>query len=1216
MRRQVLPSARIVQASSIRKAASLFPFPNEWARRLGRVFAGWVCVVAMDVYGQDGNRLPDESVLPGASEPQTELPSEAELPGRQRVVGAQMPGEDELPGVPAKPISINPNPPILRLAFDGHTSLIRTIDLDGSGRTMVSGGDDKDLHVWERTDVNRSGWLHRRSIRWPVSRGPRGTIYTAKLRNDWVAFAGFGAFGGAGEIRIANTSSGELLQTLTVEDEIGVTMLALAWSPSKSPRLASLNMQGRLLDWQPDPTTGIWQAKEWVAADRETYGDEIATELLKPEYRSFGAVTFLGEHYLVVPKLNLDSEDDIRVWHLERIDLRNGQRVVLKQMDHRFHVRCLTVTPDGRTMASVERGDEDGSNVGVWRFTKDGDIESFEQFAPSNPPIDADLSDSGSQIVIGTEFLNDTPASVEVWDLTSTAKRTGLQSVADNAYAVAFDENHRQIIATQGNSILDYELTDEAQIGETRPAVLRPPVAPVIRVAFEKGDGYRFAFGWTRDAEGDKQIEAVFDLAESKLMGRSPVEPKDFLPSQRTATRWVLTLDEQNRYRLVAGDQQYGALPIDPIRNGWPSSICTLPLPSKGNEDPGELPATGAVIVGTQGQGNIYVYRADRSDPPELLRQFRGQTDVLSVSTSSDGKYLVSGSADSTMAVWNLDGVFSASRMMNRWGAEFEVEGDRLVVAKVDEAGPMYFRGVREGDQLAVMSWIQLNELPVDETDAKKLRERLLDLPFDTMVKFKFRRLSRAGPTFQSYPAWRPLATLFVDQHREWAYWTPAGYYDASFNGHQNFGWQLNPINVSDPVKFFRAAQYRKQLERPDVMRSLLESGSLPEAMRNTVAQIGPPPAEGAIVNQIETQPSIQLLSPDPSKPIDGDRLIVTAAISVPVGATLVDPRAFVSGVPAIDTRIITKSQEIGKNVTTYQFQFRLPSDRQLQLELLAATQSEAIGRLLVDLDHRPSNHPKPKPRLHVLAIGASQYRDPQIQSLDFAANAADKITQLFEEKSSAIYQTSGDALTDTDATRPLWRVFAQSAAEQLAQTVSPDDLVIMYLCGHGLRDRRTNQWYFVAADARFSDLMNDQYEDCISFGDLAAFSKLPCRKLAILDSCHSGAIQPVMRRDDLKSALRFLQEDLVLTITASEGDEEAAEQKESRLGRFTTALIDALNGKAVEIDGDGHVSLSEVIRYVNARVTQESEAEGMPQHPTASPQYLLQTLQLPLTAR
>ena len=54
---------------------------------------------------------------------------------------------------------------------------------------MISAGDDKEVHVWRRTDVGDTGWLHRRTIRWPVTRGPRGRIYAARLNDDLVAFA-------------------------------------------------------------------------------------------------------------------------------------------------------------------------------------------------------------------------------------------------------------------------------------------------------------------------------------------------------------------------------------------------------------------------------------------------------------------------------------------------------------------------------------------------------------------------------------------------------------------------------------------------------------------------------------------------------------------------------------------------------------------------------------------------------------------------------------------------------------------------------------------------------------------------------------------------------------------------------------------------------------------------------------------------------------------
>ncbi len=1193
---------------------------SRWVVRHAILTIAFAVLVLMQAAGQEPKGMPDEGVLPGSQQSTGDQPDEAVLPGRNRARGAQLPGEDQIPGLVGEPTQVTPQPPILRLAFEGHTALVRALDLSDGGRTLVTAGDDKDIHVWRRTDVGQTGWLHRRTIRWPVSRGPRGVVYSAKLRGDWVAFAGYGAFGSAGEIRLVDVATGELQETLVTEDEIGVNILSLAWSPSETPRLASLNMQGRVIDWQADVTTGIWSGSVMVEADRVTYGDEVAAKLADADIRGFGAVSFLGPDHLVTAKLDLESFAEATVWHLEKIDLRNKQTITLDQMDHRGHVRCLAATKDGRVLASVEMGGEMGGNVGVWNFAADGSLQSFQTISPSKPPMFVDLDDAGERVVVGTEiFGEDGRAAIEIWDVSVTpAKRVAQQSVADDVYAVAWDDEREEIVASQSNAIDIHSLNDQGQFPEAAPKSLRSPVGPILKVAFEKGEGYKVGFGWSRDENGAKQLDGVFDLADSQLLGRGPIDADQFLPAQRSATRWgPVGPFEGDQFVLYEGDQPRGTLPLDRYWHGAPSSAATLPVPVQGNEDPGSIPETGAVVVGTSGQGNLYVYRADASDPPELLRQFRGHSaDVLSVSSSSDGKYLVSGSADSTIAVWNLEGVFSASKMINRWGADFELAGERLIVNEVDEAGPLYFRGVREGDELALIQWILTDETRGEETNPQNIRQRLLDLPFDTQVSFQFRRLSRPGPTFQSYPAWRPLATLFVDRNREWAYWTPSGFYDASFNGHQNFGWQLNPKGVDGEVQYFLAAQFRKQLERPDIMRGLMRAGSLSGAVRNTLTQIGPPPAEGAIVNQIDTRPQIRLLSPDPSQVIEGDQLTVRAEITVPLGAAAVQPKAFISGVPAVDGRVVPNRDDAEENVTTYQWQFRLPSDTELQLEILAATESESLGRLLIDLEHRPSLAPRPKPRLYVLAIGASQYRDPQIQSLEFASGAAGQITELFRNRSAELYQTSGDALTDADATRPLWRVFAQTAAEELSRTVSPDDLVIMYLCGHGLRDRRTDQWYFVTADARYSDLMNDRYDDCISFSDLAALSKLPCRKLAILDSCHSGAVQPLMRHDDLKSALRFLQEDIVLTITASEGDEEAAEQRETQLGRFTSALVDALNGKAAEIDGDNRVSLGEVIDYVTERVTEESEAEGMPQHPTASPQYLLRTLRLPLTAR
>jgi len=124
-----------------------------------------------------------------------------------------------------------------------------------------------------------------------------------------------------------------------------------------------------------------------------------------------------------------------------------------------------------------------------------------------------------------------------------------------------------------------------------------------------------------------------------------------------------------------------------------------------------------------------------------------------------------------------------------------------------------------------------------------------------------------------------------------------------------------------------------------------------------------------------------------------------------------------------------------------------------------------------------------------------------------------------------------------------------------------------------------------------------------------------------ILDTCHSGAIHPPLRQQDLKAALRTLQEDMVFTLTASDGSQEAVEDKQRQLGRFTFRLVEALNGTADQPehggDANGVVTWAETVAYVTAAVTADSarDPDGNRQFPAAGPLELLDYASLPLTA-
>src|SRR5208283_2862126 len=106
-------------------------------------------------------------------------------------------------------------------------------------------------------------------------------------------------------------------------------------------------------------------------------------------------------------------------------------------------------------------------------------------------------------------------------------------------------------------------------------------------------------------------------------------------------------------------------------------------------------------------------------------------------------------------------------------------------------AGPLFGKGMRQGDVLLSLRWIGQQGEQV-ERGAAAMLERLQSLPWGTQIVFEYARHGAAQPAFQLLPAWQPLATLFASEKGEWAFWTPEGYYDASINGYHLFGWQVN----------------------------------------------------------------------------------------------------------------------------------------------------------------------------------------------------------------------------------------------------------------------------------------------------------------------------------------------------------------------------------------------------------------------------------------
>ena len=203
-----------------------------------------------------------------------------------------------------------------------------------------------------------------------------------------------------------------------------------------------------------------------------------------------------------------------------------------------------------------------------------------------------------------------------------------------------------------------------------------------------------------------------------------------------------------------------------------------------------------------------------------------------------------------------------------------------------------------------------------------------------------------------------------------------------------------------------------------------------------------------------------------------------------------------------------------------------------------------------------------------------------------------------------------------------------------LADDVAPDDLVVLFLAGHGMIDDSSGRDYcYLCHDAELRDLPSGVVparEGSITWQDFSALDGLPCRKLAIVDTCHSGGLGPSVR----STAVREFQENMILVMAAASDAEASQESEAWGHGAFTTALLEAFEGRAdtrsnrrgdpsgvsgsppagAGPSADGVVTLAEIAEYVSARVPELTVGAGeRPQHPTASPAALMPFVTLPL---
>lgn len=1087
------------------------------------------------------------------------------------------------------------DPPQLRLNARGHTGVVQTLAFTPDSRRLCSAGFDKTIQVWDLSllppgaqarDIRRRA-LREQVLRWQVNRGPRGWIYAmASAPNDGLlAVAGYGAAGG-GEVALLRPVDGTLEKTLLGH---GTTVTAVAFS-ADGKTLVTTDLQGKTLAWK----RGEWTATMLRQPDAEVY--EAAIVQAVRQLPRVPPIAVLGNELAVVPRAVSAPQQPLE-WHLDLIGLADGKPVRRLAATHRGLVTSLAATADGRHLASADLA----GRLFLWNLPEGNPSEPLPVGSVARSLA---FSPEGGTLYVGTlgEAEHRT-AELQTWDVARRERRSS-EKLADHVHACTVSPDGNRVAYCGGAR---YEVFVRA----TGDAPAQPAIAlggvggRIVKVAFSAREPiYRVAFGSQPIAGAFNdygRLEASFDPTRSHHVAGGEFAADDWIDARTHAGDWTaLPSPDRRTLRLLKAGVEQATITLDVRFQGLATCYGWIP---------GEDGKVAAIALGTDLQNGVFVYGLADPRDPVLLRYFRGHQDLVnSVAVSKDRRYLVSGSADGTLMFWSLAEHEQGADIPGKWGVHFEdVDAGGLVVKSLNEAGPMFRKGVRRGDVITRLRWTD-DQGEHAAGSPQEMRKALTAATPGTQVAFDVARQGAARPTFQLLPAWQPLATLFVSDDREWAFWSPEGYYDASANGHTMFGWQVNR-GVDRVPLFYGADQFRRNLERPDVMHQLLPTGHLEAALR--AARLEPPADTSRVLAaQIVDTPTVEIVAPRFGDVVAPRVARVRAHVEMPVEGQIEQTRVFASGVVGKPHKVVGEPvmTERGTQITTYEWEVPLPHESKHLIQVYIGTHARTVGFARTVVEHPVAADPGPseRPRLYLLGVGVNDYRDPQVPDLEFSVNDAESVLGAWQSESLGLYDVARPRLLVGPAvTRAAWREALAQLAGELRETARPDDLLVVFLAGHGDVDEQTDTYHFLCHDVELSRWHDGS--GTISWSDFDLLADIPCRKLALLDTCHSGAIQGLA--PEQKLAMRAFQEKLVLTVAASAGGETSLERADWKHGAFTKTLLAGMAGEA-DASADHVVTLDELVSYVVAAVPRLT---GDVQHPQAAPADVLPFVSLPL---
>ena len=521
-------------------------------------------------------------------------------------------------------------------------------------------------------------------------------------------------------------------------------------------------------------------------------------------------------------------------------------------------------------------------------------------------------------------------------------------------------------------------------------------------------------------------------------------------------------------------------------------------------------------------------------ETPEVYVQLGHTGPVMSIALSPDGRYLVSGSRDKTIKLWEL----SSGRELRTF------TGHTYVVSSValSPDGRYLVSGSYDG---TVRLW--------DVSTGKELVQ---------MVSFT---------------------------NGEWIALTPKGYYTASAGGDSH-------LLVRMGTQVYSIDQYRSTLYRPDVVEAVLQGRDIAEVLASAGGTSKVTPTSTSAFQAMEP-PFLVIKSPEEGQRIQGAQVDLSVYVedrNYPIRQVRVFVNGRSEGQQGERGLEVVGVEGQKKRVLELKVPITLdPGDNLIEVVAFNGfSETRKQVRCYVEEGAASQRKEDILPNLWILSIGVNQYQDRNLRSLSYAVADAEAMVAAFQTQKGKLFrEVRSLLLTDRSTVKPTYENILDNLS--YLSKASAKDVVLLFLAGHGVNDER-GDFYFLPADAVILEDGSFRKSRAI-WREFKALLDLPAKKLIFADTCHSEGLGGNKTRGvDNDRFVRDLQEAHAVIFTSSRGKQLSQESDKWGHGVFTYAILEGLRGKA-DLMKDGKISMKELDTYVSETVPQLTNGA---QHP------------------